>query len=83
MDKFKVTISEYSREEYGFEQLISQEITTSKGKRLTLRDLTECPEDATFGRDIPYAEVVIGLMKVAYEAGKEGLEFEVEYIDEE
>ena len=83
MDKFKVTVSEYKRDEYGFDMLISQTIITNKGKRFTLRDLTECPEDASFSRDIPNASEVISLMKLAYQAGKDGLKFETKYVKED
>lgn len=44
------------------------------------RDLAQdCPEDATLSRDMTNGNEIIELMKVAYEAGKQGDELSVEF----
>jgi hypothetical protein len=40
-------------------------------------NLSECPEDARIGRDLTDSGDVIKLMKMAYDAGKNGEDFEV------
>lgn len=59
------------------------EVRTPKNS-IGLGDLTECPEDATLGRDLSDIYCVPAMLKEAYEAGKRGeeLTFE-EKIDEE
>lgn len=41
------------------------------------------PEDATLRRDFKHCYSVVNLMKLAFEAGKRGEDFEVEYIESE
>lgn len=45
--------------------------------------LSECPEDAILGRDLNFVFSIPNLMKQAYEAGKNGEEFDIEWLDEE
>lgn len=42
----------------------------------------ECPEDATVERDLHSGHDIINLMEKAYEAGKNGEEFTIKYLDE-
>jgi len=42
----------------------------------------ECPEDFTFNRDVSDAYEIVGLMQMAYEAGKNGEPFEYEFVNE-
>ncbi|PEM65291.1 hypothetical protein CN613_25435 [Bacillus pseudomycoides] len=48
----------------------------------SIGSLSECPEDATLGRDLNFAYDVVDLMKSAYNAGVRGDKFIVEREDE-
>lgn len=43
--------------------------------------LSECPEDAIVGRDLTSCGEIVELMRLAYEAGKNGEEFSIENIE--
>jgi hypothetical protein len=54
------------------------------GKRVFgINELCECPEDATFERDLSDCNNIPELLKRAYEAGKAGDFFEIEYVQED
>lgn len=47
----------------------------------SVRPLCECPEDAIIGRGLISCGRIIDLMKLAYQAGKNGEEFVVKTIE--
>ncbi|MEH7464609.1 hypothetical protein V7166_21870 [Bacillus thuringiensis] len=49
----------------------------------SIRSLSECPEDATLGRDLNFVYDIEDYIKMAYEAGKAGEPLEIEHIDED
>lgn len=50
-------------------------------QKLSVIDLNDCPEDATLGRDLSFFYSIPNLMKLAYEAGQAGEDFEIlDYI---
>jgi len=49
-------------------------------KRRYVGPLCDCPEDAIIGRSLVSCSEITGYMKQAYEAGKNGDEFDVEII---
>jgi hypothetical protein len=58
------------------------ELSTPAGG-FCIGSLSECPEDASLGRDLSFAYDVVDLMREAYEAGLRGDKFIVEQEDEE
>lgn len=48
---------------------------------LSIHSLSECPEDAIIGRDLISCYEIKEYMKLAYEAGKNGEDFNVEVIN--
>ncbi len=77
----KITITRSIREVYGEPELqgISYQLETDSNEKAgaEFHELTECPEDATFGRDLSSALDLDNLIKLAYTAGKLGEEFEI------
>ncbi|PKJ52649.1 hypothetical protein [Bacillus sp. SN10] len=49
----------------------------------SIGSLSECPEDATLERDLSFVYSIAGYMRGAYEAGKRGDAFIVNYTDED
>ncbi|WP_412036354.1 hypothetical protein [Bacillus pacificus] len=49
----------------------------------SIGSLSECPEDATLERDLSFVHSIAGYMRGAYEAGKRGDAFIVNYTDED
>jgi len=49
----------------------------------SIGSLSECPEDASLGRDLSFAYDVVDLMRAAFEAGRRGDLFLVETKDED
>lgn len=73
----------YSETENVYDDLAADEMTiyNDNGERTGheyVGPLCECPEDAIIGRDLISCGAIIGYMKQAYEAGKNGEEFVVE-----
>lgn len=66
----------YTRKEFGMEIESGYEIQTTKNS-VSFWDMSDCPEDAIFGRGLSDAYNIISLMKEAYEAGKRGEPFEI------
>jgi len=62
------------------EDLGREEMEIDGKEVLFVRALCECPEDATIERDLVSCSQVAGFMRIAYEAGKKGEEFEVEKV---
>lgn len=83
----KLTITKSFGEVYGERDLqgISYELETENNKTLgvSFHELTECPEDATFDRDLSSALVLDKVIKAAYEAGKRGETLEIEENEED
>ena len=46
-------------------------------RRMGMGNLEDCPEDASLGRGLNDVFCVVDLMKLAYEAGKNGESFEI------
>lgn len=49
---------------------------------ISVGPLWECPEDATLERDLNFVYQIPDLLKRAYEAGKSGEPFLVDYVQE-
>lgn len=79
----KVNVIEYYTEEYGFERQTSLSIEIDGETVFGINELCDCPEDATFGRDLSDCNNIPELLRRAYEAGKAGEFFEIEYIQED
>lgn len=83
----KLTITKSFGEVYGERDLqgISYELETEDNKNFgaSFQELTECPEDATFDRDLSSALVLDKVIKAAYEAGKRGETLEIEEDEED
>lgn len=75
----KVTVTTFTADDFGFEMDMGVEITTQKS-RINCYDLTECPEDATLYRDLSFVYSIPDMLEEAYEAGKNGEDFTIEYI---
>lgn len=82
-NKMKVQVSEYYTEEYGFNRQTSLVIKIDNKQVFSVNELCECPEDATFGRELSDCNNIPELLRKAYEAGRTGDTFEVEYIEED
>lgn len=59
-----------------FELYINEKLQISVGD-----SLSECPEDATLGRDLNFVFGIKDLIKMAYDAGKNGEPFNYEKIE--
>ena len=79
----KVKVTEDYTEEYGFERQTSLSIEIDGKTVFGINELYECPEDATFGRDLSDCNRIPELLRKAYEAGKAGDNFEIEYVQED
>ena len=79
-----MTIEYHSKEnDYG-EISDSMSVLDCTGKKVdheSVRPLCECPEDAVIGRGLVSCNRIIDLMKLAYQAGKNGEEFVVKTIE--
>lgn len=76
----KVQVIEYYTEEYRFNRQSSLVIKIDNKQVFGMNELCECPEDATFGRELSDCNNIPELLKRAYEAGKSGDSFVIEYI---
>lgn len=79
----KVQVQEYWDKSYGFDTQTSLVIEIDGKSVFRMNELCESPEDATFGRDLSDCNNIPSLLRRAYEAGKNGDYFEIEYIKEE
>ena len=79
----KVQVQEYYDNSYDFERQSSLVIKIDGKRVFGISELCECPEDATFRRDLSDCNNIPSLLRRAYESGKNGEEFEIEYIKEE
>ncbi len=59
------------------EDLEWQDMFIDGKHKISVYPLCECPEDAIIGRDLISCEEIADLMKLAYEAGKNGEKFDV------
>lgn len=66
-----------------YDELESNVLNIDDKKTIRIQPLCECPEDAIIGRDLISGEDIIQFMKLSYEAGKNGEEFDIEYFDKE
>jgi hypothetical protein len=72
--KVKLTVTE---RDYNVRHVLD----INQGKRkFYIHDLCECPEDAIIGRDLIDGQDLIDVMKMAYEAGKNGELLEIEEV---
>ena len=74
---------EYSSEEDDYGISDSMSVLDDSGKQVaneSVYPLCECPEDAIIGRGLISCSRIIDLMKLAYQAGKNGQEFVVKTI---
>ena len=79
----KVKVTEGYTEEYGFERQTSLYIEIDGKRVFRIYELCDCPDDATFGRDLSDCNNIPELLRRAYEAGKAGDSFEIEYAQED
>jgi hypothetical protein len=56
-------------------------IETEDGKKQEIWAYEPQPEDATFARDLSFVFSIVELLKAAYNAGKNGENFEYEYVE--
>lgn len=69
-------------EDYGIsDDMLVLDGTGKKVCRKSVHSLCECPEDAVIGRGLISCGMIIDLMKLAYQAGKNGEEFVVKTIE--
>lgn len=71
---------EYSSEENDYGISDDMSVLDDTGKQIAYESvypLCECPEDAVIGRSLISCSRIISLMKLAYQAGKNGEEFVV------
>jgi len=59
------------------------QISDKKTQTISVYPLSECPEDAIIGRDLISCGEIANLMKIAYEAGKNGEELEIEELEDD
>jgi len=52
-------------------------------RKFSIRDVTDCPEDATLSRDLSDALNIFDMLKEVYELGKQGKEIIFEEITKE
>lgn len=64
----------------GYEGAVRYELLVNEKPEIRVGYI--CPEDATFNRDLSFVYSIPALMKMAYEAGKNGEEFSVESKEE-
>ena len=78
-----MTVEYHSEEDdYGISDAMS--VFNSTGKKIgqeSVYPLCECPEDAIIGRRLISCGKIINLMKLAYQANKNGEEFVVKIIE--
>ena len=55
------------------------ELNINNKRAFSISELCECPEDATLFRSLGFVYDIPGLLRRAYEAGKNGEDFEFEY----
>jgi len=79
----KVIIEENYITEFGYERQNSWNLYTDNGISIGVCELNECPEDATFGRDLSFVFSIPELIQKAYDAGKNGESLDFEYKTEE
>ena len=79
----KVVVTEDFSKEYGLENQLSLYIEIDGKRVFRIRELCDCPEDATFGRALSDCNSIPSLLQKAYNAGKAGEEFSIEYLTEE
>lgn len=66
------------REGFDCDDLEWQEMTVDGKYGMSVYPLCDCPEDAIIGRSLPSCFEVLDLMRLAYNAGKNGEEIIVE-----
>jgi hypothetical protein len=66
--------------DYGYDRVT---IVVDNDEFCSVRDFSECPEDANTGRDLSFVYGIPKLLKKAYEAGKNGDSFDMEEIKED
>ena len=83
MSKIKIVIEEDYYEEYSMKMLCSQELILYKNddKIDSYTVKQDEPEDMCFGRSLEDVASIEKMLKMAYEAGKNGDEIEFETID--
>lgn len=83
MSKIKIVTEEYYYEEYGEKMLWSQKVILYKDGELidSYKVTQDEPEDMCFGRSLEDAGSIGNMIKLVYEAGKNGDEIEFETID--
>lgn len=80
----KVVVKEgISAHEYTYGSQTSLDIEIDGKGVFSMYELCECPEDATFARDLADCNCIPSLLQKAYNAGKAGEEFSIEYLTEE
>lgn len=79
----KVEVIEENSKEFGYEYQNSLEIKIDGGSVFNMHNLCECPEDASFERDLSDCNYIPELLRRAWEAGKACEEFSIEYIQED
>ncbi|MCM1323285.1 MAG: hypothetical protein NC218_03795 [Acetobacter sp.] len=70
----------YCEDREGTVWSIDHKLTLDDGGHISLHfnDCSECPEDATFGRDLNDVHSLENALRMAYQAGQRGEKFEVE-----
>ena len=79
----KVEVIEGYTEEFSFERQTSLDIKIDGETEFSIYELSDCPEDATFSRDLSDCNGIPEMLRKAYYAGKAGEEFSVQYLTEE
>ena len=78
----KIEFGKCNFNEFGNFKTVWIDINTEKGRGLICVDeLNECPEDATFNRELSFVLDIPRLLKMAYEAGKDGEEIAIDNIE--
>ena len=78
-----IQVKEYYDNSGGFRRQGSLVIKIDDKQVFSINELCESPEDAIFTRDLSDCNRIPGLLRMAYEAGKNGDFFEIEYIEED
>ena len=78
----KVQVKEYY-DNSGFRRQGSLVIRIDDKQVFEINDLSDSPEYSTFDRDLSDCNRIPELLRMAYEAGKNGDFFEIEYIKED
>lgn len=76
----KVTVREFANEDYTYNSL---EIVIDEGTKFHVHSSEDTPEDNNLYRNFSDCYDIPHLLRKAYEAGKRGEEFEIEYVETE